>query len=160
MASFVVLAPQQDGQRDDDKTVFIRDGFALLALIFTIPWLLVHRLWFEAAAIFGLMIVISTAGSYMGREDMAALLTMLLSLLVALEGNNYRVAALERRGFDALGVVDARNADDAETTWFLGDRNVSPPPVPVITRPAPPSQVSHKPALGGMIGLVGLRGEN
>ncbi|TXR50226.1 DUF2628 domain-containing protein [Phyllobacterium endophyticum] len=160
MASFVVLAPQQDGQRNDDRTVFIRDGFAFLALVFTIPWLLVHRLWFEAAAVFGLMIALSTVGSYTGREDMAAVITALLSLLVAFEGNNWRVAALERRGFDALGVVDARNTDDAETAWFLGDNIVSPPAVPVITRPAPPAQVSHKPALGGRIGLVGLRGEN
>ncbi|WP_457301629.1 DUF2628 domain-containing protein, partial [Phyllobacterium sp. P5_D12] len=68
MASFIVLAPELDGQRDDDKTVFVRDGFALLAFILTVPWLLVQRLWFEAAVIFGLMVVISGVGTYTGHE--------------------------------------------------------------------------------------------
>jgi hypothetical protein len=162
MASFIVLAPDLDGQRDDDKTVFIRDGFAFLAFILTVPWLLVQRLWFEAAVVFGLMVVISGVGTYTGHEDMAGFVTALLSLLVGFEGNNWRIAALERRGFDQLGVVDARNADDAETAWFLGENFISPAQeAATSTRPASPSlQVSHKPALGGMVGLVSHRGEN
>ncbi|RCW84419.1 DUF2628 domain-containing protein [Phyllobacterium bourgognense] len=161
MASFIVLAPELDGQRDDDKTVFVRDGFALLAFILTVPWLLVQRLWFEAAAVFGLMVVISGVGTYTGHEDMAGFITALLSLLVGFEGNNWRIAALERRGFSELGVVNARNADDAETAWFLGENFVSSPEVPVRAHPAVPSlQVAHKPVLSGMVGLVSHRGEN
>ncbi len=161
MASFIVLAPELDGQRDDDKTVFVRDGFALLAFILTVPWLLVQRLWFEAAVVFGLMVVISGVGTYTGHEDMAGFITALLSLLVGFEGNNWRIAALERRGFGQLGVVDARNADDAETAWFLGENFVSSPEVSVSARPAVPSlQVTHKPVLSGMVGLVSHRGEN
>jgi hypothetical protein len=160
MASFIVLAPELDGQRDDDKTAFVRDGFALLAFILTVPWLLVQRLWFEAAVVFGSMVVISGVGTYAGHEDMAGFITALLSLLVGFEGNNWRAAALERRGFGRLGVVDARNADDAETAWFLGENFVSSHEASVSARPARSLQVSHKPALGGMIGLVSHRGEN
>lgn len=161
MASFVVLAPDLDGQRDDDKTVFVRDGFALLAFILTVPWLLVQRLWFEAAIVFGSMVVISGVGTYTGHEDMAGFITALLSLLVGFEGSNWRIAALERRGCSQLGVVDARNADDAETAWFLGENFVSSPEVSVSRPPAIPSvQVSHKPVLSGMVGLVSHRGEN
>ena len=161
MASFIVLAPELDGQRDDDKTVFVRDGFVLFAFILTVPWLLVQRLWFEAAVIFGSMVVISGVGTYTGHEDMAGFITVLLSLLVGFEGNNWRIAALERRGFRVLGVVDARNADDAETAWFLGENFVSLPEVSVSARPAVPFlQVTHKPAPSGMVGLVSHRGEN
>ncbi|CAN7227013.1 DUF2628 domain-containing protein [Phyllobacterium sp. LjRoot231] len=163
MASFIVLAPQLDGRRDDDKTVFVRDGFAFLAFIFTVPWLLVHRLWFEAAAVFGLMVMISGVGSYTGHQDMAGFVTALLSLLVGFEGNNWRIAALERRGLDQLGVVDARNADDAETARFLGENFISrAQKVSASSRPAAAAslQVSHKPALGGMVGLVSHRGDN
>jgi hypothetical protein len=161
MASFIVLAPELDGQHDDDKTVFVRDGFAVLAFILTVPWLLVQRLWFEAAVVFGSMVVISGVGTYTGHEDMAGFITALLSLLVGFEGNNWRIAALERRGFNQLGVVDARNTDDAETAWFLGENVVSSPEVSGSAHPTVPSlQVTRKPALSGMVGLVSHRGEN
>ncbi len=168
MASFLVLAPRsQNGERDNDSTVFIRDGFAALAFILPVPWLLVHRLWFEAALVLGATIAISMVGTFTGHEDMAALVTALLSLLVGFEANAWRAAALERRGFEQLAVVDARNAGDAETAWFLGP-NFAPtakpamssgvksdgPLLPATQRPA------FQPAIGGMVGLVSHRGEN
>ncbi len=162
MASFIVLAPQLDGERDDEKTVFIRDGFAFFAFIFTVPWLLVQRLWFEAAIVFGVMVVISGVGSYTGHGNMAGFVTALVSLLVGLEGNNWRIAALERRGFEQLGVVDAHNADDAEAAWFLGPRFVLSAQTAPVSVKADARMLSsgHKPALGGMVGLVSHRGEN
>jgi hypothetical protein len=164
MASFLVLAPRsQNGRRDDDSTVFIRDGFAVLAFILPVPWLLVHRLWFEAALVLGLTIAISVVGDFTGHDDMAAFVTAVLSLLVGFEANNWRAAAVERRGYEQIAVVDARNADDAETTWFLGP-NFAPgvtPSTPASLRSDTPSlPAAHKPALGGMVGLVSHRGEH
>jgi hypothetical protein len=164
MASFLVLAPRsQNGQRDDDSTIFIRDGFAILALILPVPWLLVHRLWFEAALVMGLTIVISVAGNFTGHDDMAAFATALFSLFVGFEANNWRAAALERRGFEEVGIVDSDNAADAETAWFLGP-NFAPglrqqaPVDPKVEMPSPPA--GPKPVLGGMVGLVSHRGDN
>ncbi len=164
MASFLVLAPRlENGQRDEDRTVFIRDGFAFVALIVPFLWLLVHRLWFEAALILAAAVIISLIGDYTGHDDMAAFIAMLLSLLVGLEANGWRAAALERRGYEQLGIVDADNAADAETIWFLR---------PKVTRPAPPAgpasvkpeaavlPAAPKALLGGMVGLVSHRGEN
>ncbi len=166
MASFLVLAPRsQNGQRDDDRTVFIRDGFAVLAFILPVPWLLVHRLWFEAVLVLGLTIVISVVGDSTGHDDMAAFVTVLLSLLVGFEANNWRAAALERRGCEQIAVVDARNADDAETIWFLGPNiaAVALPSTPAsLISDMPPSlpAAARKQALGGMVGLVSHRGEH
>jgi len=165
MASFLVLAPRsQNGQRDVDSAVFIRDGFAVLAFILPVPWLLVQRLWFEAALILGLTIAISVVGDFTGHDDLAAFVTALLSLLVGFEANNWRAVALERRGLEQVGIVDAGNAADAETIWFLGPNFISAatPPVPPSIRSDPPllPTAGHKPALGGMVGLVSHRGEN
>uniref|UniRef100_UPI00388D670C DUF2628 domain-containing protein n=1 Tax=Lacticaseibacillus paracasei TaxID=1597 RepID=UPI00388D670C len=53
MTSYIVLVPPlQDNQRQDDKTVFIRDGFSIVAFFLPVPWLLFNRLWFEAALVF------------------------------------------------------------------------------------------------------------
>ena len=147
------------------KPCFIRDGFAFFAFICTVPWLLVQRLWFEAALVFGVTVVISGVGNIPATTIWPAFVTALLSLLVGFEGNNWRVAALERRGFEQLGVVDAHNADDAETAWFLGPnfvpsaqtaagRLVAKADTPLLSR-RPTSRRS-----AGMVGLVSHRGEN
>jgi hypothetical protein len=164
MASFLVLAHSRQGQRDDDSTVFIRDGFSALAFILPVPWLLVQRLWFEAALIFALTLGISMAGALTGYENTAVVVTLLLSILVGFEANNWRAAALERRGFEQLAVVDARNADDAETVWFFRQDFTESVPSTGVKSDAAVLPTARKPApqraTGGMVGLVSLRGEN
>lgn len=162
MASFVVLTPQlRNGQRDEDRTVFIRDGFAWLGFIFPVPWLLLQRLWFEAALVLVGTIAISLVGSYTGHVDMAALITALLSLLVGLEASRWRYAKLERKGFEQRAVVDAANASDAEIAYFYGDNFVTEQPSEPAAKVDMPLQATgFKPVVGGMVGLVSHRGEN
>lgn len=162
MASFLVLAPRlQNGQRDEDKTVFIRDGFSVLAFVLPVPWLLVHRLWFEAALVLAGMIAISIVGGSTGHENMAALITGLLSLFVGFEANSWRAAALERRDFEQITIVDAHNAADAETAWLFGGASPSAPTPASPVPPTPPElSAGYRQPLGGMVGLVSLRGEN
>ncbi|MEK1887071.1 MAG: DUF2628 domain-containing protein [Phyllobacterium sp.] len=164
MASFLVLAPRpENGERDEDKTVFIRDGFVFLAFVLPFVWLLFHRLWFEAILVLAAGVAISAVGSFTGQDGAAALIGILVSILVGLEANSWRAAALERRGFRLAGVVDAHNAADAETIWFLGTERFRP----VASRVSPnrppdaaPSVAAPRPVLGGMVGLVSHRGEN
>ncbi|MHC1547364.1 DUF2628 domain-containing protein [Phyllobacterium sp. K27] len=162
MASFVVLTPQlRNGQPDDDRTVFIRDGFAWLGFIFPVPWLLLQRLWFEAALVFVATIIISLVGNYTEHAGLAAIITALLSLFVGLEASRWRYAKLERKGFEQRAVIDAASADDAEIAYFYGDDFVAEP----LSEAAPKTdqltfRSSTAPALGGMVGLVSHRGEN
>ncbi len=165
MASYLVLTPRPDnGGSNEDKTVFIRDGFAFLALLLPFVWLLFHKLWFEAAMVLAAGVAFSAVGSYTGHDGAAGLIGLLVSLLVGLEANHWRAAALERRGFELAGVVDADNASDAETIWFLGTerfRPVLPAKNPVPTSDTPSFAAMPRPApLGGMVGLVSHRGEN
>lgn len=163
MASFLVLAPQHgNGQRKEEGTVFIRDAFAFLAFILPFIWLLFHRLWFEAALVFLAAAAISVVGNYSGQDGIAALIGLLLSLLVALEANNWRAAALRRRGYEEIGIVDADNAADAETAWFhqQPSRSVTAPAPTQPASPAAQAPITARPApSGGMLGLVSHRGE-
>lgn len=162
MASFIVLTPGlRNDELVDDRTVFVRDGFALLAFILPIPWLLVQRLWFEAVLVLAATIALSAVGSATGHGDMAAVVTALLSLLVGLEGNNWRAAKFERKGFEQSAVVTADNAIDAETIYFYGnDFAAAPLPAPRATVDTSLPETGSKPVSGGMLGLVSHRGEN
>lgn len=162
MASFVVLTPQlRNGLPDEDRAVFIRDGFAWLGFIFPVPWLLLQRLWLEAGLVLAATIAISLIGSYTGHADMAAVITALLSLLVGLEASRWRYAKLERKGFEQRAVVEAANTGDAEIAYFYGnDFVLEPLSEPTVRVDMLPHTLSSKPALGGMVGLVSHRGEN
>ncbi|SDO60995.1 DUF2628 domain-containing protein [Phyllobacterium sp. OV277] len=163
MASYIVLVPPLlNNQRQDDKTVFVRDGFAILAFFLPVPWLLFNRLWFEAALVFAAVAAISVVGTYTDHAVLAEIVAALLALLVAFEASNWRIKALERRGFDQAAIVDARSAADAETAYFYGGNFVSTPaPVlPDLNHDAPLAMsADSKPIAGGMLGLVGYRGE-
>ncbi|MEP7452646.1 DUF2628 domain-containing protein [Phyllobacterium sp. SB3] len=162
MASFIVLTPQlRNGLPDEDRAVFIRDGFIWLAFIFPVPWLLLQRLWLEAGLVLAATIAVSLIGSYTGHADMAAIITALLSLLVGLEASRWRHAKLERKGFEQRAVVDAANAGDAEIAYFYGDDFVAEQPSEPTARVDMPAQArGFKPVVGGMVGLVSHRGEN
>jgi hypothetical protein len=163
MASYIVLVPPlQNNQRQDDKTVFIRDGFAIIAFFLPVPWLLFNRLWFEAALVFAAVAAISIVGSYSGHGNLAEIVAALLALLVAFEASNWRIKALERRGFDAAAIVGARSAADAEIAYFHGDHFIETPApaLPNATSTNPLGMTADsKPVAGGMLGLVGYRGE-
>ncbi|QND51221.1 DUF2628 domain-containing protein [Phyllobacterium sp. 628] len=160
MASYIVLVPPlKGGEPQDDKTVFVKDSFAFLAFILPVPWLLFHRLWFEAALIFVAVAAISIIGNHTNHQILAEGVAALLALLVAFEAANWRVKALERRGFTQVAIVDARSAADAETIYFFGDDFIAAPEpvlpqinVDSITTP------DRKPVTSGMLGLVGYRG--
>lgn len=163
MTSYIALVPPlQDNQRQDDKTVFIRDGFSIVAFFLPVPWLLFNRLWFEAALVFAAVAAISIVGSYTGHGNLAEIVAALLALLVAFEASNWRIRALERRGFDQAAIIDARSAVDAETAYFHGEAFAADPePVlPAIDLAVPsPVPAPGKPVVGGMLGLVGYRGD-
>ena len=81
---------------------------------------------------------------------------------MAFEASNWRIKALERRGFDQAAIVDARSAVDAETAYFHGEAFVADPePVlPAIDLAvSSPALAPGKPVVGGMLGLVGYRGD-
>ncbi|MBW8638330.1 DUF2628 domain-containing protein [Hoeflea sp. WL0058] len=154
MTSYVVLTPPE-ASRFDEGAVFIRDGFAFIALILPFLWLLWHRLWFHAAVVLLVSVGLAIASGGLPQWDLLFVLaSLLVSVYVALEGNAMRIAGRERRGWTCRGVVDAPDLATAEEIYFAGMEQSSlserPPeraPLPP-TQPLPRKSTSSGPALG------------
>ena len=120
MASYVVMKRTPGaGDSDAENVAFIRDGFALIAFFLPVLWLLWHRLWIEAALALALTVGLAALGNVSGFGAVAPAFSLLVSLYAGLEGAALRIAAMRRRGWSEVGVVEADSRDDAETRWFL-----------------------------------------
>ncbi len=133
MASYVVLTPPDDPEAPE-RAEIIRDGFAWLALIIPLLWLLWHRLWFAAA-----LLLLAAVGIVAGMDTLPTwspaffAAAVLLSLYVALEGNGLRIARLERQDWQVETVIEAPNGATAEAIYLSGldetpKRKIPPPP--------------------------------
>lgn len=128
MTSFVVL--QHGGEptaRALEKTVFVRDTFSIVALVFPIVWLFWHRLWIAGCCALALFIAVSVfAGENVVLFWLLFAFNISLSLLVALEGPALRMAALRFSGYRDLGIVEAENLEQAQLKWALGQIKSKP----------------------------------
>ena len=167
MAQFVVLEPASSASMDGaEKSVFVRDGFSILALILPVVWLLGNRLWFAAISVLGLTVLLGLAASAFDFVDAVPLLSLLLSLFVALEGANWKIAKLRRQGYRECAAIEAGNLDEAEIRYFssidtAGQKLAQKPALEWnrnMTQPSP-LPLAHNPA-DSTIGFVGYRGEN
>jgi hypothetical protein len=136
MASYVVLERRPvTGSRPE--TVFVRDHFSVLALVFPLIWLLWHRLWFAALMLLLVSAAIGMAGEYLVPGAAMFLVGTAISFFVALEGPAWRIARCRRGGFAEAGTVVARDLDDAEIRWFTGQAApLLPPPLPTVAKQA------------------------
>jgi hypothetical protein len=119
MASYVVMEPEGLVGADTDDVVFVRDGFALIAFFVPVVWLVWHRLWIEAALAIAITLGLTALGNVTGLGFAAPLLSTLVSLYVGLEGAALRIAALRRRGWHEISVVEADSYDEAETRHLV-----------------------------------------
>lgn len=163
------IAPQNsdalhtDAQHRAEKTVFIKDGFSALALVLPIVWLLINRLWFEAFCVLALIILLGFAGTMLEIANVGPLLSLLLSLFVALEGSNWKVAKLRRKGFRECATIDARNLDEAEIRYFTlfqpqAEHKRAPDWTAETPKPNLTQNATRNPT-SSTIGFVGYRGE-
>ncbi|WP_158259822.1 DUF2628 domain-containing protein [Phyllobacterium phragmitis] len=158
MASFIIMEPpEKAGTNPAERTLFVRDGFSLLAFILPFIWLLIHRLWFEAALVLAVAVALGFVGDYWNLGGAVAVLSLLVSILVALEASNWRVAALRRRGYVEKGVIEATDRAEAEIRYFAesGSSNDAPAVVPAAGKPVERRAMPTPPRPGGTVGLVG-----
>lgn len=150
MASYVAMEPPL--ARPGERTVIVPDRLAWLALVAPVIWLLWHRLWIEALAVLAASFALAALAAVPGMEGLAVALGFLLSLLIALEGNALRLAALRRRGWHEAAIVDAASRGEAELRYLSGLEPGSPGAA------APRAPVSAAPARGDMLGMLDYPG--
>ena len=87
--------------------VLVREGFAWSAFLFALPWLLLHRLWIEAVAYVGVVLLLAAFVP----PAAAFAVALALQFLLGAHAQDLRRAALARRGRPAAHVVAAADAD-------------------------------------------------
>lgn len=104
-----------------DGIVFVREGFAWLALLFPVIWLLYHRMWLVLVCFLAIVFALSVPFAAAGLPEwLGTLLSFGLSLLLALEGNDLRRWSLARRGFQTVDVTAGRDREECERRFFDG----------------------------------------
>jgi len=155
MTSYLVLA-SPGARAPDERSVVIADGFALLAFIAPVIWLLFNRLWLEAFAAALVTVAASLLAGSAGQPALGLAIGLALQLITALEGRNWRVAALQRRGWRLVDVVET---DDPGTAFDIHAANAlkhTPSPVSASSRPNRLPLMPGRPGAGetGSIGMV------
>ncbi|GAA0784683.1 DUF2628 domain-containing protein [Roseibium denhamense] len=125
MTTFVVMAPPDfetlaGDPRQTDKLQFVPDRFSPLAFVFSIVWMLVHRLWLVLLGYLAITLVIEIVALSINEAAMAVA-ALAISLLFGFEAQALRRWSLGRKGWRTLGVVDAVNRDEAEIRFFHGE---------------------------------------
>ena len=155
MTAYLVLA-SPGAKIPDERSVVIADRFAPLAFIAPVIWLLFNRLWLEALAALLVTAVASALAGAAGQPALGIALNLALSLLTALEGRYWRSAALQRRGWRLVDVIETDDADVAFEIHAAHAAGKEASPMPAGVKPALPALKPGRQAgrESGSIGLV------
>jgi hypothetical protein len=143
-----------------ERFVFVRDGFYFWAFVFSVLWMLWHRMWLILLIYVAVVVGLESALRYLGvSSPLLGLIGVLIALLVGIEAATLRRFKLARGGWKTVGVVSGDNLEDAERRFFdawtrrtSGARpepSASPPGPP----PAPPPSAPHASPAHDIVGL-------
>jgi len=109
-----------------ERFIFIKDGFSWPAFFVPSLWILWHRLWLTLVW----YVVFVLAVAWIGRlvsQDVASIVALLGTVLLALEANNIRRIALEKRDWEEIGASFGKNISEAEARFFaIGPEQADP----------------------------------
>jgi len=102
-----------------ERVVLVKEGFSWPALLFGPVWLAWRGLWLALAFYVALILVVVAIAMLIGLPDGAvSLITMIINLLIALEGNSLYRWSLERRRYHERAIVAGGNLSEAEEHLF------------------------------------------
>lgn len=130
MARYVIL-------RHEDATppgglpsvLIVRDGWAWLAFVFPLFWLLWHRLWVAGFIVLAAMIAISLIAQTPQGVALGLPLNLFLGLFVGLEGPAARIGKARLQGYALCDVIEASSRSEAELRLVLDQSGDTPPPL-------------------------------
>ncbi|MGQ0484708.1 MAG: DUF2628 domain-containing protein [Hyphomicrobiales bacterium] len=110
-----------------DDAIFVKDGFAWPAVVFTLLWTLWHRMWIVAAIVFSATAAVAALASWLGLGDAPVnLASLAVGLILGFEGNDLRRRSLARQGYEELGLAPGRDLDEAELRFFAAQAPFQP----------------------------------
>ncbi|MFK0337152.1 DUF2628 domain-containing protein [Agrobacterium deltaense] len=120
MTSYLVLEAPNGPDRDHKTTRFVADRFVWLALIAPWLWLAINRLWLATAVVVIALILAGQVSILAGFEPVGILCGFAIGLITALEGRDFLVRHLIRKGWTLTSVVSAPDLSSAEDIYFSG----------------------------------------
>ncbi|MCW4115012.1 DUF2628 domain-containing protein [Aurantimonas sp. MSK8Z-1] len=103
---------------EGERTAFLRDGWTTWAFLFPYLWPFRFGLWVTGLLAVAATIVIAILARQPGFELAASGLSILLGILMALEGPGRRAVRRRRRGWREVAVIEARSRAEAESLYF------------------------------------------
>ena len=142
-----------------ERFIFVRDGFYFWAFLFSVLWMLWHRMWLILLVYVAVLAGLETALRYAGASrPLLAFVGLLISLLVGIEAATLRRFKLARRGWKNVGVVSGDSVEEAERRFFdawlrraAGAPSAGPTAAP--PGPPPPSPMPRTPPPPDVVGL-------
>ena len=99
-----------DAKDPSERIVLVREGFSIGAFIFTILWLLTHRLWAASALFFVLMFAVAKAIlMFQMNPVMAGALQLGLQFWLGATARDMQRESLARRGYKLTDIVVAES---------------------------------------------------
>ncbi|MBB3950936.1 DUF2628 domain-containing protein [Aureimonas jatrophae] len=131
---------------------FVPERFAWAALVLPPVWLASHRLWWWAVGALVLEIAFPLLGALSAAPGIGGLLSLLLGVLVALEGPSLRARRLERQGWRERAAFEARDLPEAEILYYGRERRFVAPQavVPIVALPPRPARTLFDPPSSGL----------
>jgi len=122
MNTYVVMAPPEfDDVAGDpnqtDRLEFVPDRFSVLAFLFSLIWLLAHRMWVVLLGYLAVTLVLELLALAVSEEAMAVV-ALVIAILFAFEAQALRRWSLERKGWRVVGIVDADSKASAELRFL------------------------------------------
>ncbi|MCE7028846.1 DUF2628 domain-containing protein [Jiella avicenniae] len=137
MSRYVVFEPPE-AVGPSDAAIFLRDRFSFLAFVFTFLWMFRYGLWVSGLVTIAILVALNLLGTVQGFELSAALISVLLGVLIGLEGPSLRAARLRRNGWNDVAAFEAQNTDEAELIYYCAAETAAiEPPVSPATPSAP-----------------------
>ena len=89
------------------------------AFLISLPWLIWHRMWIVLVLYLALAIGLAALSEFGQVPDQAmAIASLVIALVLGLEGNSLRRWTLARRGYEEIGEVAAETPQAAEMRFF------------------------------------------
>jgi hypothetical protein len=111
----------ENPEREDpaDRVEFVREGFSLGGFLFSIFWLLYHRLWLPALAYLVLLGTLAYMAEVQGfSEETVTIMQLVLQAMLGTVAFDLKRWALGRQGYRMAGVVAAENPIQAGQRYY------------------------------------------
>jgi hypothetical protein len=121
MAIYTVHLPPDATTADTvaEKAVFIKEGFSFFGFAFTGLWLLAQRLWLMTLIYVAVLGLVLAAFAFLDLPRPAfGVITLLMGLLVGLEGHEWQRRKYARLGWIHAGTVSGPSLDECERRFF------------------------------------------